>query len=178
MKNKITDINFRKKCLKSRIIYILLLFFGYCAPATGDFGWAVTSDQGKEVLEKVHFQITDYKMMEEDIIFSPSDTIHYVYKFKWSLFQNNYSPKDEFYVSLEKESLGFVEIEFKKKFIDMDSFSLKDKFSNLEIGRYNLKIAYDEEVLDSIFFEVVPEDGYPLREDLGIDEDEIIRYSR
>lgn len=164
--------------LKNAFILLGFWFLGNCSPATGEFGWAVTNDRGKDILEKSHFQITDYKMMRDDIIFSPQDTIHYVYKFKWGLFRYNYSSKDEFFVSLEKESLGFVEIELKKKFLDVDSFSLKDKFSNLEVGRYNLKIAYDEELLDSIIFEVVPEEGYQIRDDLEHEPDEIIRYSR
>ncbi len=163
---------------KTKFVLFCFLLFGNCAPATGEFGWAVTNDQGKDILEKSLMQITDYKMMRDNVIFSPRDTIHYVYKFKWGLFQKNYSSKDEFFVSLEKESLGFVEIELKKKFLDEDSYSLKDKFSNLEVGTYNLKIAYDEEVLDSVIFEVAPEEGYQLRDDLETETDEIIRYSR
>ncbi len=159
-------------------LFLLILISFFCKPATGEFGFAVTNDLGKDILEKEVSQITDYKMMREGVIFSPNDTIHYVYKFKWNLFDYNYSQKDEFYVALEKESLGFVEIELKKKFIEPDSYSLKDKFNRLDVGRYNLKVAYEGDVIDNIIFEVVPEEGYKVTEDVGNEPDEIIRYSK
>lgn len=164
--------------INSRILIIIVFFISFCNPATGEFGFAVTNDVGKDILEQEVSQITDYKMMREGVIFSPNDTIHYVYKFKWNLFDYNYSQKDEFYVVLEKESLGFVEIELKKKFIEKDSYSLKDKFTRLDVGRYNLKVAYEGDVIDSIIFEVVPEEGYKVIEDTGEEPDEIIRYSK
>lgn len=159
-------------------IAFISLLFSNCQPATGEFGFAVTNDEGKDILEKEISQVTDYKMMRTGVIFYPTDTIHYVYKFKWNLFNYNYSTKDEFYVVLEKESLGFVEIELKKKFIEKDSYSLKDKFTNLDVGRYNLKVAYEGDVIDSIIFEVIPEEGYKISDDTGEETDEIIRYSK
>lgn len=157
---------------------ITILLLSFCQPARGEFGFAVTNDEGKDILEKEISQVTDYKMMRTGVIFSPDDTIHYVYKFKWNLFDYNYSSRDEFYVVLEKESLGFVEIELKKKFIEKDSYSLKDKFQNLDVGRYNLKVAYEGDVIDSIIFEVIPEEGYKVTDDTGVEPDEIIRYSK
>ncbi|MCX8000578.1 MAG: hypothetical protein N3A69_16770, partial [Leptospiraceae bacterium] len=59
-----------------------------------------------------------------------------------------------------------------------DSYSLKDKFQNLDVGRYNLKVAYEGDVIDSIIFEVIPEEGYKVTEDTGSEPDEIIRYSK
>ncbi|MDX1960762.1 MAG: hypothetical protein SFU98_19475 [Leptospiraceae bacterium] len=164
-----------------RLVFLLSFFLlSHCSGSKGEFGFAVTDDTEKLQLEKHLFIVTEYKMMNTKLIFSPNDTIHYVYRFNFSLF-GGYSSKDEFVVALEKESLGFVEIETKKKFIDIDSNTLKDKFSNLEVGKYILKVAHEGDVIDSVEFDIVPDEGYSIKEEETTNDgekDEIIKYSR
>ena len=168
--------------MKNTLLFLLAAFLlvQNCSPAKGEFGWAVSSNTEKGILEKELFVVTDYKMMRTGLIFSPADIVHYVYKFQWSPFQLNYSSSDEFFISLEKESLGFVEVDVKKKMIEPESYTLKDRFKSLEIGRYNLKVAFEGDVIDSVQFDVLPDEGYAIREDdINLTEtDEILKYSR
>jgi hypothetical protein len=111
------------------------------------------------------------------LIFSPSDTIHYIYT-----FSRNPGEGAEFVVTLEKESMGFVEIDLKKKTLEAETNSLKDRFIRLSPGKYRLQVAFEEEVIDSIEFDVLPEEGYSVESpniDKGEEEkDDIIKYSR
>jgi hypothetical protein len=160
------------------VFFMLLLFFQNCSEIKGEFGWATTSDEGKDILEKVNFKVTEFKMMRSNLIFSPNDTIHYVYKIQWNLF-HGFKHREEFTVSLEKESLGFLEVEAKKKYLDAEDYTIRDTFNGLEIGRYILKIAYEGDVIDSVVFDVLPEEGYAVPEDrLDEEPDDILRYSR
>ena len=162
-------------------IVLILFFFQNCGDSAGEFGFAVTFDEGKTDLELDLGKVTDYKMMREKIIFSPKDTIHYVYKFSPNPLAG-YGAKDEFSVSLEKESLGFVEIDLKKKYMNSENNALQDKFKNLDIGHYVMKISFEGELIDSVYFDVVPDEGYALdeSEENSIDnqKDEILRYSK
>lgn len=152
-----------------------------CGDEVGQFGFAKTHDEGKTDLELDLAKATEYKMMREKIIFSPRDTIHYVYLFSSSPLAT-YSKTDEFSVSLEKESLGFVEIDLKKKYMNAENKAIQDKFKNLEIGHYIMKISFEGELIDSVYFDVVPDEGYSLddSEENSIDseKDEIVRYSK
>ncbi len=170
----------RKSFYRFFLLFILI-FLVSCGEQAGEFGFAVTQDAGKTDLELDLEKVNEYKMMKEKIIFSPKDTIHYVYRFA----QNPLAPygsKDEFSVSLEKESLGFVEIDLKKKFMNTDSNVLQDKFKNLDIGHYVMKISFEGELIDSVYFDVVPDEGYSLSEtddSFGeMEKDEIVRYSK
>lgn len=166
---------------RSFSILFLLFFLTSCGEESGEFGFAVTQDAGKTDLELDLEKVSEYKMMKEKIIFSPKDTIHYVYKFPLNPLAP-YGSKDEFSVSLEKESLGFVEIDLKKKFMNTDSNVLQDKFKNLDIGHYVMKISFEGDIIDIVYFDVVPDEGYSLNESdrnsIENEKDEIIRYSR
>lgn len=118
-------------------------------------------------------------MMSEKLIFSPKDTIHYVYIISGNPL-SGISSEDEIFVSLEKESLGYVEIDIKKKLVETSSNSLKDKFKNLEVGHYIMKIGINGELVDSVMFDVVPDEGYEIKDTVDEDEekDDIIRFSK
>ena len=163
------------------LFLLFIIFINSCGDQAGEFGFAVTQDAGKTDLELDLEKVNEYKMMKEKIIFSPKDTIHYVFRFAQNPLAP-YSSKDEFSVSLEKESLGFVEIDLKKKFMNTDSTVLQDKFKNLDIGHYVMKISFEGELIDSVYFDVVPDEGYSLKDDddnfKDTEKDEIVRYSR
>ncbi len=161
-----------------RLFFLIsLAFIINCGPSDGEFGWATTQDENKSVLERELYMVTDFKMTRVNLIFSPSDTIHYIYTF-------SRHPGDgvEFVVTLEKESMGFVEIDLKKKMLEAETSSLKDRFIRLSPGKYRVQVAFEEEVIDSIEFDVLPEEGYSF-ESPNIDKDQeekddIIKYSR
>lgn len=171
-KNKISTV--KKRFL---LLFFCLLSF-YCSPSQGEFGWATTNNEGMDAFEKQFYIVTEYKMMKSNIFFSPTDKIHYVYK-----FGNFPVAGSEFIVVLEKESLGFVEIDLKKKLVEPESNSLRDNFEPLSVGKYRLKIVYDQETIDEVIFEVLPEGGYYNLEVKDSDsqfeeQDEILKYSR
>ncbi len=121
--------------------------------------------------------VTDYKMMRDGLIFSPSDTIHYVYQ-----FSRNPGSETDFYISLNRYELDFVEIDIKKKNVEVESGAIRDSFSELRTGEYLIKIVYEGDVVDEVKFQVLPEEGYTeetVEQELAAEqEDEIIKYSR
>jgi hypothetical protein len=143
----------------------------------GNFGWATSLDEGMSELDKEFHIQTEYQMMREDLLFSPNETIHFVYK-----FNSNVSPKKEFYFSLNKKSIDYLEIDLRKKSIEEGAPIIRDSYTGLEIGDYLLKVAYEGDVFDQVEFKVLPEEGYfskTLEHELsGEIEDDIIRYSR
>ncbi len=159
--------------MKQLFLLLNLILILNCGPSKGEFGWATTFDQDKNILEKEISFITDFKMTRKNLVFSPSDTIHYIYT-----FDRNPGGSTEFVITLEKESLGFVEIDLKKKFVEPDSTSLRDHFSDLAPGKYRIQIVFDTQVLDNIEFEILAREGYSLKEENSDIQDEIIRYSK
>lgn len=115
--------------------------------------------------------------MRDGLIFSPNDTIHYVYT-----FSRNPGIETDFYISLNRYELDYVEIDIKKKNVEAESASIRDSFSQLRTGEYLIKIVHDGEVLDEVKFQVLPEEGYTeeiIEQELAAEqEDEIIKYSR
>lgn len=162
-----------------RVLFCLLIIsLTYnCGVPKGEFGWATTKLEDMELLEKHIQTITDYKMMRDELIFSPTDTIHYVYQ-----FSRNPGPELDFHISLNRYELDYVEIDIKKKKPEPESLAIRDDFSLLKTGQYLLKIVYEGDTIDEVYFQVLPEEGYTsenLEQELAGDQtDEIIKYSR
>ncbi len=156
-----------------KFYFLIILFFLFNCGNNGEFGWATTDDSEKSILEKEVYNVTDFKMTRKNLVFSPNETIHYIYT-----FDSNPGPSVEYVIRLEKESMGFVEIDLKKKFIEPESSSLKDKFANLEVGKYRLQIVLEQEVIDNIEFDVIGDEGYPLKEEISEIKDDILKYSK
>lgn len=165
-----------KNLYSGLLIFVLSLLIN-CMEPEGDFGWATSLDEGISELEKEFHIQTEYQMMREDLLFSPNETIHFVYK-----FSSNVTSKDEFYFSLNKKSIDYLEIDLRKKSIEEGGPIIRDSYTGLEIGDYLLKVAYEGDVFDQVEFKVLPEEGYfskTLEYELGSEiEDEIIRYSK
>lgn len=155
-------------------IIVLLAFLVNCGTVEGEFGWAITEGD-QDILEQKLYVVTDYKMMRENLIFSPNKLISLIYRFKTAPLNDT-----EFYLALYKKSLSYVEVDLKRVKFDPDSKALKTSFEELGVGNYLIKVANDEgELIDSVTFDVMPEDGYATNEEF--DEsiaDEIIRYSK
>jgi len=158
-------------------LLIVILLTVNCGIPKGDFGWATSKAEKLDILERHIQMITDYKMMRDGLIFSPNDTIHYVYT-----FSRNPGTETDFYISLNRYELDYVEIDIKKKNVETESASIRDSFSQLRTGEYLIKIVHEGEVVDEVKFQVLPEEGYTeetIEQELAADqEDEIIKYSR
>ncbi|PJZ38189.1 hypothetical protein CH354_02830 [Leptospira levettii] len=154
-----------------------LLVFIQCGVPKGEFGWTTTKMEEMDILEQHIQTITDYKMMRDDLIFSPTDTIHYVYQ-----FSRNPGLETDFHISLNRYELDFVEIDIKKKRVEPDSLAIRDEFSLLRTGEYLIKIVHEGDTVDEVKFRVLPDEGYTqenLEQELAGDQtDEIIKYSR
>jgi hypothetical protein len=151
-----------------------------CGFGQGQFGWHISSAEELDVLEERLFIVTEYTISRENLYFSSKDIIHYMYR-----FENSPAAGSEFVVTLEKESLGFVEIELKKKIIEKDAKFINDKYLHLEPGNYRVNVVYEEEIIDTVLFTVLPDDGYNYRsstltelEESEDESDEIIKYSK
>ncbi|ABZ96628.1 Hypothetical protein LEPBI_I0490 [Leptospira biflexa serovar Patoc strain 'Patoc 1 (Paris)'] len=161
-----------------QISYILPFFLLIqCGVPKGEFGWTTTKMEEMDILEQHIQTITDYKMMRDDLIFSPTDTIHYVYQ-----FSRNPGLETDFHISLNRYELDFVEIDIKKKRAEPDTLAIRDEFSLLRTGEYLIKIVYEGDTVDEVKFRVLPDEGYTrenLEQELAGDQtDEIIKYSR
>lgn len=163
--------------LRDSITLLLIVFFYSCGSPSGSIGWMTTYDEGMTELDREFGIQTDFQMTREDLFFTPQETIHFVY-----VFDSRVSPNDEFYFSLNKKSIDFLEVDLRRKTIEEGNPVIRDYYRGLAIGDYLLKIAYEGEVFDEVEFKVLPEEGYyadTLESDLSIDiEDDIIRYSR
>lgn len=163
--------------LKQILFTLLLLLFIQCGVPKGEFGWTTTKMEEMDILEQHIQTITDYKMMRDDLIFSPTDTIHYVYQ-----FSRNPGLETDFHISLNRYELDFVEIDIKKKRVEPDTLAIRDEFSLLRTGEYLIKIVYEGDTVDEVKFRVLPVEGYTqenLEQELAGDQtDEIIKYSR
>lgn len=170
---------FAKKMIYKSLVLALLIFIN-CGMPKGEFGWATTDDSGIDILEKQLYVVNEYKMVRTNMIFTPRDTIHYIYMFDKKFYDFVPTSSTEFIVSLEKETLGFVEIEYKKKLIETDTYSLKDRFVRLEPGKYRIRVAFDGDVIDDTTFDVLDEKGFMPddRYEESDEPDEIIKYSR
>lgn len=165
-------------------IFLLVAFTVNCGHSVGEFGWAVTKSEIDDPMFHFTNVHTDFIMARENLTFEIDDTIHYIYTLPpGNLFSFlDFSGSGEYKVALDKESLGFVEIDLKRKKIEQGNNLLRGSFSDLEPGNYRIKIVLEEEVIDSLDFKVLPKDSYYS----GLDEsdsggnetDEIIKYSK
>lgn len=154
--------------MKLILPFVLILLF--CGKPEGNFGWATTLDEGiSEIDQEFHLQ-TQFQMSREDLFFSPDETIHFVY-----IFDSRVSQKDEFFFSLNKKSIDFLEIDLRRKSIEEGSPIIRDKYRGLGVGDYRLKVAYEGDVFDEVDFKVLPDEEYFKG---GEENDEIIRYSK
>ncbi len=155
----------------------LIGFLPCCGNLEGDFGWNPVQEEGISPLEEEFIIHTQYRVSRKDLYFSPNDTIYFVY-----IFKSKVTPSQEFFFSLNKKSIDYLEIDLRRKRIEEGDPVIRDKYKGLDIGDYMLKVAYEGEVFDSVQFQILPEDGYfteNLERDLeGSTEDEIILYSR
>lgn len=165
------------KMYHSAVFVLSVLLSTHCGGYKGEFGWATTIDEGISPLEQEFMIQTQFEMTREDLFFTPEDTIHFVYS-----FSSYVSKDDEFFLSLNRKSIDYLEVDLRRKKIEEGKPIIRDSYRSLEVGDYILKLAYEGEVFDEVGFKVMPEDGYftdNLERDLMDEtEDDIIRYSR
>ena len=104
-------------------------------------------------MQKHWFQPRLFRKYSQPITFPQSKNLWYIYKPASPDHTQPYA------LSLSRKSLGWIEVGLKNQKINKDSDLIIDQQRNLELGRYLLRIAYENEVLDSITFQIVPGEG-------------------
>ncbi|TGL64196.1 LIC_12238 family plasminogen-binding lipoprotein [Leptospira sarikeiensis] len=147
------------------------LFFVSCLGMSGEFGWALVDESKQGQLEKKFFNVQEFTLTREKLIFPTDKTLVYLYKF--SRMPN---PEAEIYVSLSRFQVGFNEIEVKRKRPEISSSSITGSFQELISGKYLMKVSYEGEVIDNVEFRVIEPEGKEEEKESGIDD--IDKYTK
>jgi hypothetical protein len=169
-----------------RFVFILFLFFISCG-GKGDFAWSpVPLGEEKRLGTIVHPPL-EYVHKRDHLEFHENETIHYLYRFASSpglgeeydfilgqieLDPKTFKPLSPFYIYIDKHRKG---LEFGSPFV-------RDHWGPLAVGEYVLKVVQEGDVLDEIYFKILPLESYVSAEkQLEWEEkggDEIIHFSR
>jgi len=135
-----------------RVIFSLIFIFSFiflfnCSPSGHGFAFHITDRQTSN-LNVNWYQPRLFKKMRSPIIFAGKKVIWFAYVPKNRKYGNKYA------ISLSKKSLGWIEILLKNQILKKDVGMLIDFFDDLSDGKYLLRIANSEAVIDSAVFEV------------------------
>ncbi|PJZ68058.1 hypothetical protein CH373_04640 [Leptospira perolatii] len=132
-------------------VYIICAFlFFSCLGMKGEFGWAIIDESQLDSLERKMTDVQEFTLTREKLVFPNDQTIVYLYK-----FSKTPSTNAETYVSLSRFQVGYNEVEVTRKRPDPYSSSIRGSFRNLPVGKYLLKVSYDDVVIDSVEFRVI-----------------------
>ena len=138
--------------MRSRLIaltFITTLTFS-CAPeiGKGKFAFFAADQQQLNNLEEKLYQPRRFKKFKPPISFAQDKTLWYIYKPDTKDYKLPYA------ISLQKKSLGYIEIDLKNKMLSPEVGGFIDLFEDLEVGHYAIKIAYKNLVIDEIKFSI------------------------
>lgn len=94
------------------------------------------------------FQPDVFKIYQEPIVFTKGLDIWFSYVPAVPRWGSTYA------VSLSKKTLGYNEIDLRNQVLKRSRKMLIDHYSPLPIGKYLLRIAINNKVIDSVYFEV------------------------
>lgn len=164
--------------MKKVLIFFIVLSIFNCGSRKTRFAFFAATESKLNALQQKWFQPKIFKYLKHPIEFNQKQTLWVYYK------PVNFSYDNLYALSLSKKSLGWNEIDLKNKKISPDINALIDSYRNLPPGEYQLRIAFDNKVLDRIQFTVraeINEDAInydaPLKISQKNEEDEIIRLS-
>lgn len=168
-------------------IILLGTALGACkSEIRGQFAWAATDD--RDILEPELGLLTSstYRIGRTRLYFFDFETVRWVYR----LESGSVDARDRLVVALYevKDTPTPVEVDLREVPIEISDgeAQIRQQYEPLPPGRYLIKVAHKEKVVDRVFFEVVPPggpsagaDAPDLNEDDGLEPepDEIIRYS-
>lgn len=144
-----------QKCrsLNMRVFFVVLagiFLFSSCQYKKGDFAFHVSDQEDWSEIQKSLYRPKEFKKLRLPISFGKDKNIWFVYRPALPRWKKTYA------ISLSQKTLGYNEIELRNQVLKRSNQVLLDNFENLEEGKYLLRIAYNNKVIDSIEFEVRP----------------------
>lgn len=157
-----------------------------CQKKTGVFAFSVVEHNSvllreSEAIEE-SYQPKVFRRKKNPIVFPQGSDV-------WCLYAPA-SPRSgkTYALSLSKKTLGYNEIDLRNQILNRSQRTLLQKYSSLPVGHYLLRIALENKVIDSVAFEIRPDEKNhvidyeaPLREEqpnASQQRDDILYYSR
>lgn len=129
----------------------IFLSFSHCSPEKQGFAFAQVDESAMDLLQKKYYQPRRFNRYNPPVIFGEDKTL-------WFSFYPSTKAYDRPYaVSLSRKSLGWSEIELKNLILSPETDYIINNYDALPKGHYLLRIALDDEILDSVAFEVINE---------------------
>lgn len=162
-------------------IFFSLFSLTFCQKDTGKLAFAVVDENLMTPLEAKNFIPRRFYLFHDKTLFPAGKKIWFVYipPLEFRVYG-----KTTFAISLQKKSLGYLEIDLRNKTISPLDPYLRDFYENLEPGDYRLRISANAEVLVEKDFEVIESqdsDFIDYEKELSDEEeneDEILKLSR
>ncbi len=170
-----------KSNMRKLTVLLLVLIASQCDRTLPGFAFAAIDDREMTALQKRWYQPGRFVRHGGPQLFEEKQAIWVSYKPAKINYKRAYA------ISLSKKSLGWIEIDLKNMMLSPDSDFLVNNFGHLEKGKYLLRVAFDNEILDSILFEIINESDQmkdyidydaPLSVVLDDTQDDIRLYSR
>lgn len=163
------------------IPFLLLISFYRCDQTLPGFSFAAIDESEMTALQKRWYRPKQFNRHSGPKLFEERQSIWVSYKPRKKHYTEAYA------ISLSRKSLGWIEIDLKNMMLNPETDFLVNKFGKLQKGKYLLRVAYDNEIMDSIYFEIINESDQlkdyidydaPLSVVLDEAEDDIRLYSR
>ncbi|MES0489958.1 MAG: hypothetical protein ABUK01_08210 [Leptospirales bacterium] len=120
-----------------------------CGAQPGTFAFFPADESELTEMQQPYYYPPQFNRFTPPILFSENRTVWMAYKPDMRDYQSPYA------LSLSKESLGWIEINLQNHTLLPDSKYIVNKYENLSVGKYLLRVAHDNETLGSIEFEII-----------------------
>ena len=138
--------------MRFSILILLVLTSTFCSKTRGTFAFFSADQSQLNVNQQKWYQPRRCKKFKPPASFQQSKILWYFYTPGTTHFQKPYA------MSLSQKSLGWVEVDLKNQELNSEG-AIIDQFTGLEPGKYLLRIAYENEVIDRYEFEIVPDEN-------------------
>jgi len=134
---------------KYYVLLIILLNSMLCSAQKHGFAFYPVDMANFNLVQKKFFTPTNFQTYKSPILFSDKQSIWFSYNPEKRSFKNPYA------ISLSKKSLGWIEIDLRNKVLNKQTKLIIDKYSNLDPGKYLIRIALNNVTLDQVEFEIL-----------------------
>ncbi|MCS6984672.1 MAG: hypothetical protein NZM25_06065 [Leptospiraceae bacterium] len=135
-----------------KILPWLFVFLLACQKRTGELAFALVDESTMSPLEAYNFVPRRFYKSLAKGIFPDNKKLWFVYRPPLELTLYG---KPIFIFALQKKSLGYLDIDLRRKTVDPQDGVIRDFYENLQEGDYRLRITTPEEVLLEYDFEII-----------------------
>lgn len=137
-----------------RLVYLLFpVLLLHCGESKGTFAFFPANESALTEMQKTYYYPPRFNRFQSPILFSENRTIWVAYRPASRSYSSPYA------LSLSQKSLGWMEINLKTQSLAKGSKYLVNRYKNLPAGKYLLRVAHDNRIVDSIEFEVTMEES-------------------